>query len=45
VRDAISEHVDTILDLRTQKTEATTYGERNRLQERFDEVNAEVDRL
>lgn len=44
-RDAIIEHVDTQLDLHAQRAEATTDAERDRLQERIDEVDAEIDQL
>jgi hypothetical protein len=44
-RDAIIEHVDTQLNFHTQQAEATTDAERDRLQERIDEVDAEIDQL
>jgi len=44
-RDAIAEHVDTLLDLHAQRADATTDAERDQLQQRIDEVDAEIDRL
>jgi type I restriction-modification system DNA methylase subunit len=43
-RDAIADHVDTMLDLHERRAEATTEVERDRLQERIEEVDAEIDR-
>lgn len=43
-RDAIEEHVDTMLDLHAQRADATTEAERDSLQRRIEEVDAEIDR-
>jgi len=44
-RDAIVDHVDTMLDLHAQRADATTDAERDTLQQRIDETDAEIDRL
>ena len=44
-RDAIVEHVDTLLDLHAQRADATTDAKRDPLQQRIDEVDAKIDRL
>jgi hypothetical protein len=42
-RDAIEEHVDTMLDLHAQRADATTDAERDRLQQRIEEVDTAID--
>lgn len=44
-RDAIVEHVDTMLDLHAKQADAATDAERDALQQRIDEVDAEIDQL
>lgn len=44
-RNAVVDRVDTILKLHAQRADATTDAERNRLQQRIDEVDAEIDKL
>lgn len=43
-RNVIVEHVDTMLDLHAQRVDAATDAERDQLQQRIEEVDAEIDR-
>jgi len=42
-RDAIADHVDTMLGLHAQRADATTDAERDGLQQRIEEIDGQID--